>query len=225
MKNPCIATVFMKNILQDTVEYQKKVFDRFNISRVPFYQVYTESSHGDTMSKLMEMLEKKGHDAILFVDIDCIPLNDCAIDYMFKQIYAGKLIGDAQRSNHIQNNQHVFAGAHNIGFTVENYKKMGSPAFHETNRGDVAEELTFKAEESNIEVELLMPLRYDAPPFRMHWETNTEPFWRLADGMPNYGIGTTYGLEDGTELFWHCWQIFQPNQQQRFFNKCKEVLK
>lgn len=224
MSNPCIASVFMKNVEQSTLDFQRKVVDKFNTSKIPFYQIYTEVSHGYTMTQLMKMLEQKGHDVILFLDIDCVPLNECAIDYMIKQASSGKIIGDAQRSNHIENDQHVFAGAHNICVSIETYKAIGSPSFDPTARGDVAEELTFRAEESKIEVELLTPLKYDAPPIRMTWETTTDTFWRLADGMPVYGIGTTYGLNDGTGMFWHCWQIFQPGQQQRFLNKCKELL-
>jgi hypothetical protein len=224
MNNPCIATIFMKNIASDMVEYQKKVIDKFNPSNVMFLPILSNLSHGYTMTKLVDMLEQRGHDAILFLDIDCVPVNECAIDYMFKQAYAGKLIGDAQRSNHIENNQHVFAGAHNVCFSIETYNKIGRPSLEPTVRGDVAEELTFKSEESKIDIELLMPLKYEAPPFRMQWESNTEPFWRLADGMPHYGIGTTYGLNDGNEMFWHCWQSFYPGQQERFLNKCKELL-
>lgn len=223
-RNPCIATIFMRNISQETIYKQKQVVDKFNPSNITYYPILSDVSHGYTMTKLMEMLKQRGHDSVLFLDVDCVPLNDCAFDYMFKQAYAGKLIGDAQRSNHIENNQHVFAAPHNICISFETYSKIGSPSFEPTSRGDVGEELTFKAEESIIDVELLMPLRYDAPPIRMAWETNTEPFWRLADGMPNYGIGTTYGLQDGTEMFWHCWQSFHPGQQERFLNKCKELL-
>ena len=224
MNNPCIATIFMRNIAAETVETQKKVIDKFNPSNVAYYPILSSVEHGYGMTQVTKMLFEKGHDAILFLDVDCVPVHECAIDHIFKQAYDGKLVGDAQRSNHIENNQHVFASSHNICFTNETYTKIGSPSFTPTPRGDVAEELTFRAEESKIEVELLMPLRYDAPPIRMHWETNTEPFWRLADGMPNYGIGTTYGLEDGTELFWHCWQSFHPGQQERFMNKCKQLL-
>lgn len=224
MNNPCMTTIFMRNIAEETVLAQKKVIDKFNPSNVAFYPILSDVSHGYTMTKLVEMLEQKGHDAILFLDIDCVPVNECAIDYMFKQAYAGKVIGDAQRSNHIENNQHVFAGAHNVCFSIETYNKIGRPSLEPTHRSDVAEELTFAAEYSKIDVELLMPLRYEAPPFRMAWETNTEPFWRLADGMPHYGIGTTYGLDDGTDMFWHCWQSFHPGQQERFLNKCKELL-
>ena len=57
----------------------------------------------------------------------------------------------------------------------------------------------------------------------MDWETNREPFWRLADGMPNYGIGTTFGDEIG-ELFYHNFQIFHPGNQERFWKKCESIL-
>lgn len=222
-KNPCIASIFMRNLNKKTVELQKSVVSKFNKSNIQFYHLLTDGSHGDTMTKVIPLLKQRGHDAIMFLDIDCIPLNHDAIDYMFDVAYTGKLIGDAQRSNHIENGQHVFCGAHNVAFTTELYDKVGNPSFEPTSRGDVAEELTWRARERNIDIEILMPIRYDAPPIRMAWEKNDEPFWRLADGMPNYGIGTTYGKGE-EEMFWHCWQVFHPGQQERFWKKCEEVL-
>ena len=226
---PCIASIFMKNVAPEIISAQKKVVEKYNKSNVTHYQVYTEVNPGYTMDKLVDMLEEKGHDAIMFLDIDALPLSDNAIDYFFQQAYAGKVIGSAQRSNHIQNNQHVFAAPHNVTFTVATYRKCGNPSFSPNYRGDVAEELTFRAEESNIPVEILMPLRYDAPPIRMDWEPkDAPPYWDLADGMPKYGIGTTFGFsgEDGSaqDLFWHMYQSFYPGQNERFLKKCEEIL-
>jgi hypothetical protein len=88
----------------------------------------------------------------------------------------------------------------------------------------VSEELTFRAREGNIPVEIIMPLRYDAPPIRQEWEPkDAPPYWDLADGMPKYGIGTTFGTE-GNEMFWHMYQSFYPGQNERFIKKCEEVL-
>jgi len=226
--NPCIASIFMKNIDQNLLVLQKRVVEKYNVSNIPHYQVYTEAPPGYTMDKLVDMLEEKKHDAIMFLDIDCLPLENNALNYFFERAYMGKLIGSAQRSNHIQNNQHVFCAPHNVTFTVEMYRKLGNPSFMSNYRGDVAEELTFRARESNIPIEILMPLRYDAPPIRMDWEPkDSPPYWDLADGMPKYGIGTTFGLvsgDDTLELFWHMYQSFHPRQNERFIKKCEELL-
>jgi len=222
--NPCIATIFMKNIDPVILEHQKKVLEKFNKSNISHYPVLTDAPPGYTMDKLIDMLEERGHDAIMFLDIDALPLNDKALDYLFEQAYAGKVIGSAQRSNHIQNNQHIFAAPHNVTFTVATYRKIGNPSFNPNHRGDVAEEITFKAEENNVPVEIIMPLRYDAPPIRMDWEPkDSPPYWDLADGMPKYGIGTTFGTE-GNEMFWHMYQSFYPGQKERFIKKCEDIL-
>jgi len=222
--NPCIASIFMNNIDQKLVALQKQVVEKYNVSKIPHYHVYTEAPPGYTMDKLVDMLEQKGHDAIMFLDIDCLPLENNALNYFFERAYMGKVIGSAQRSNHIQNDQHVFCAPHNVTFTVEMYRKLGNPSFMPNYRGDVAEELTFKAEESNIPVEILMPIRYDAPPIRMDWEPkDAPPYWDLADDMPKYGIGTTFGTSE-MEMFWHMYQSFHPGQTERFVAKCEELL-
>jgi hypothetical protein len=224
VKSPCIASIFMKNIAEQTVALQQQVVKKFNKSNIAHYPVLTEANPGYTMDKLVDMLEKRGHDAIMFLDIDCVPVAEDALDYFFEQAYSGKVIGDAQRSNHIENDQHVFCAPHNVTFTMENYRKCGNPSFMPNYRGDVAEELTFRARESNIEVEIVMPIRYDAPPIRMDWESkDLPPYWDLADGMPKYGVGTTFGIDD-REMFWHNYQIFHPGQQERFWKKCEELL-
>lgn len=221
---PCIASIFMKNIDPKILELQKKVVEKYNPSKIPHYQVYTEAPPGYTMDKLVDLLEQREHDAIMFLDIDCLPLNDRVLDHFFSVAYSDTLIGDAQRSNHIQNEQHVFCAPHNVTFTIEMYRKLGNPSFMPNYRGDVGEELTFKAREHNIPIQIIMPLRYDAPPIRMDWEPkDAPPYWDLADGMPKYGIGTTFGKE-GLEMFWHMYQSFHPGQNERFIKKCEELL-
>jgi hypothetical protein len=224
MKNPCIISTFMNNIDRRMVEKQRDIVLKYNKSRIPHIPILTNTNPGHTLDILIPEMEKRGFDAIMFLDVDCVPLNDSAIDYFFEQAYAGKLIGDAQRSNHIENGQHVFCAPHNVTFTMDLYNKVGRPSFRENDRGDVAEELTFRAREANIPIEILMPLRYDAPPIRMDWEPkDAPPYWDLADGMPKYGIGTTYE-KDGKEMFWHMFQSFYPGQIERFIKKCEELL-
>jgi hypothetical protein len=166
----------------------------------------------------------KEHDLFIFLDIDCVPLSDKVFPYMVEKASAGWLVGDAQRSNHIENGQHIFCAPHAMAFTREFYEKIGKPSFSPTYRGDVAEEITWKARDYTLQIEFFMPMRYDAPPIRMEWEKDAEPYWKLAEGMPNYGIGTTFGNEECGEMFYHNYQIFHPGQQERFWKKCSEIL-
>jgi hypothetical protein len=235
--NACIVSFYMKNVDRKTVELQAKVVDKFNISKYPHYSILTDMPHGAsidyfwgmngvTVSTMKDAKINKvlNHDYVLILDIDCIPVNTCAIDYYIKLAVEGKLAGNAQRSGHIENGKHVFSAPSASAISLENFIKIGCPSALETPRGDVLEEYTYKAEEHGVPVEYFMPLRFDEAPKRMAWETNQEPFWRLGDGMPNYGMGTTYGTSDGVELFYHNFQIFHGNNQERFQNKCNEVL-
>lgn len=235
--NACIVSFHMRNIQPKTVEMQRKVVEKFNVSKYPHYSILTPMRHGAsidyfwglngvkaTAEHSIDITKELDHDIVLILDLDCVPLNECAIDYYVKLASEGKLAGNAQRSGHIENNQHVFAAPSATAISRESFIKIGCPSALETERGDVLEEYTYKAEENNVPVDYFMPLRYDIPPNRMEWETNKEPFWRLADGMPNYGIGTTYGTSDGVELFYHNFQIFHQGQQENFIKKCEDIL-
>lgn len=222
--NPCIVSLFMKNINPESVRLQTEVVKKFNKSNIQHYPILTDHNPGYSMDLATQMLQKKGHDAIMFLDIDALPLNDNAIDYFFERAYAGVIIGSAQRSGHIQNDEHLFCAPHNVTFTFENFDKCNKPSFLPTYRGDVAEELTFRAEENGIEVELLMPIKFDAPPIRMDWEPkDAPPYWDLGKDKPRYGIGTTFG-NNGEEMYWHMFQSFYPGQHERFVKKCEEIL-
>jgi len=234
--NPCVVSFFMDNISENVVRAQQLVVQKFNVSKVKHYTIKVDFPHGIALDYFWglnglvnatfagrDFKKQLDHDAILFLDIDCIPLSDRAIDYYIERAYAGKVVGNAQRSNHIQNNQHVFAAPSALCLTAETFKKMGMPSAVETIRSDVAEEYTWEAEKINVPVDLIMPLRYDNPPMRYEWEGNQPPYWALADGMPVYGMGTTYGDEKG-DLFYHNFQIRMEGQQEKFIVKCGEVM-
>lgn len=222
--NPAIISLFMRNINPEAIKLQLAVVNKFNKSGIKHYPILTDHNPGYSMDLGVEAMRKAGHDTIMYLDVDALPLNDSALDYFFEQAYAGKVIGSAQRSGHIDNGEHIFAAPHNVTFTLETYDKVGKPSFLPNVRGDVAEELTWKAEENNIPVEILMPIRFDAPPIRMDWEPkDAPPYWDLGKDKPRYGIGTTFGNEKG-EMFWHMFQSFYPGQHERFVKKCEEIL-
>jgi hypothetical protein len=168
--------------------------------------------------------QKIDHDVVIILDIDCIPVSLNAFEYYAKVAASGKLIGNAQRTNHLNNGQHVFAAPSASAISRNSMVKIGAPSAIETDRSDVLEEYTWAAEANGVDVVKIMPMRFDAPPQRYDWEKNQPPYWDLADGMPKYGMGTTYGSDEQGELFWHNFQIRMPGQEQRFWNKCEEVL-
>lgn len=234
--NPCIVSFYMDNINMKTVGLQKSVVEKYNKSKIKHYIMkigvphpvgidyfWAMNGHKLETFKGFNIEKQVDHDVILFLDIDALPLHENAIDFYLEEAASGKIIGNAQRTNHIQNNQHVFAAPSAVAISSKTFEEIGSPSAIETNMGDVAESWTYAAEKKGIKVDCIMPLRYDYPPERYDWEKNQPPYWDLADGMPKYGIGTTYG-NSTSELFYHLFQIRFPGQQERFWKKCEEIL-
>jgi len=220
----CIASFFMPNIHPATVELQSRVVEKFNKSKIPHLKIQCPmpkvDNPGVEMDEFMRMNESDPnlkYDAIIILDIDCVPVSDKTFDYMVEKISQGYLVGNAQRSNHIQNNEHVFCAPSLIGFSLETYNKIGRPTFQSTQRGDAAEELTYKAEEHGVPIELWMPARFDASPPGLD-------NWPLATGMPVYGIGTTFTIPEIGEASYHNFMIRLPGNQKRFASKCEALL-
>ena len=230
----CIASYFMPNINQRTVKLQKLVVDKFNKTKLPHIVMQGEIPHGIFMDYIWavngapnEKLNVKQEfvfDVVLFLDIDCLPVSETAIDYYVNKASKGILIGNAQRSGHIDNGNHLFAAPSAVALSKESYIKIGKPSAIETSRGDVAEEYTWKAEEVGVKVDMSLPTKYDRDVYRYDWEQDRRPYWTLENGLPNYGLGTTYGNQEIGDMFWHNFQIRVPGQQEQFWKKCEDLL-
>ena len=238
--NPCVISIFRKNVDKKTVGLQKSVVEKFNPKGYKHYQFELELPHGVAIDyfwtqngvaidRFMEstgnrdVAQGSAHDAVLILDIDAIPLNERAFEKFFEAAYAGKLIGNAQRSNHLDNGNHLFAASSCAAVSLGTFVKIGRPSAYENPpRSDVLEEYTWGAEENDVEVEFLMPKKYERPPVRFDWEGEQDPYWNLKDDI-NYGVGTTFGDEEG-ELFYHQFQICQDDHQKMFQEKCEQVL-
>lgn len=228
--NAAIVSYYMDNINPKTVELQGKVVEKYNVSQYPHYRIRADLRPGAAMDYVWclngvkagvyaeAQIEKKiDHDVLVFLDIDAVPLSEEALDILVNKANEGYVVGNIQRSNHIQNDQHVFAAPSLVAIRRDVFEKIGAPSALENRRSDVAEEWTFAAEEAGVPVYLYMPLRYDRKP------TECDS-WALKDGMPVYGQGTTFGDSDGKDLFFHNFQIFHPGQQENFWRKCEEIL-
>ena len=94
--NPAIVSLFMRNINPEAVKLQLAVVQKFNKSQIKHYPILTDHNPGYSMDLGVEAMRKAGHDAIMYLDIDALPLTDFALDYFFEQAYSHKLIGSAK---------------------------------------------------------------------------------------------------------------------------------
>jgi hypothetical protein len=231
--NVGICTIYMKNIDQKTVDLQRKVVEKFNPNHYPHYSILVDMPHGHALDlcwvlngqkhptfppKPNQNIPKRfDHDILLFLDVDAVPLNDKAIDVYVNKAADGHLVGNIQRSNHIQNDEHVFAAPSVYAMSTDIFLTLNRPSATPTTRGDVAEEITYAAELRGVPIDLYMPLRYDLMPSENH------P-WALKTGMPQYGCHTTFGSAQDGELFWHSFQIFHRDNQSKFWGVCEKLL-
>ena len=175
--NPCIVTFFMENVDMKTVGLQRSVIDKFNKSKVPLYCIKVDVPHAVAIDyfwtlngckmdlfKDHDIQKQVDHDIVLFLDIDCIPLSEESIDLYIEKASQGIIAGNAQRTNHLINGQHVFAAPSAVAISKEVFEKIGCPSACETQRSDVAEEWTWLAEDKGIKVETYLPIKFDAPP-------------------------------------------------------------
>ena len=202
-RRAAIVTVFQGNIPLEVVSAQAEVICRFLPRGCEFIPV--EVSHHAI--GLNDFFQELRHEAYLVFDIDCIPLAEWVIPWMLENALAGTLVGPAQRANHLDNGNHIYAGPSALAFSHETFERAGKVSFGDTPRGDVAEELTYECERLEIPITFL-------------WPTSVEqPRWSLQGGI-TFGNGTTFG-----GAVYHAFSISKGETVEMFLGKCREVLK
>ena len=206
----------MANIDYRIVQAQRKVMELV-APDLMFVQALTDKPHGETIDTLLFDAYVSGYDTALLMDIDAIPLNPQAVDYTLYRASIGNLIGNAQRSNHINNDKHLFVAPSFMGIRLQDWINFGKPpSFSETDRGDVAEEVTYAAEAKGYPIQMFMPISYDAKPAECD-------SWKLGDGMPVYGCCTTFGIQE-FPISYHAFQIRYQRNVDLFLAKCEQVI-
>ena len=204
-----IYTAYFKSLDPRFISYQKKVFDKFGVK---INQILVEpnmlnrgfNSHG---TLLTELSRNEDVDYFIFFDADAIPLKSNFLELIINRIYGKKVIlGIEQHSNRLPNTI-PYAGPACFAISKETYNLLGQPAFNETKRSDVAEELSYISREKGIEIDLFA------------FEECKIPVWPLKDNI-KFGIASTY---EG--LIFHNFESRNNSEHTiHFVNKCKEVL-
>lgn len=213
--NPIILSPYMANVNPAVKEAQFRVMNKL-CTEIPFVQVLTTKPHGETLTNLAKSCMQKGYDTVMFMDIDAIPLSTSAIEFTLNKAHRGHLTGNIQRSNHIQNNQHLFVAPSFMAMSLNYWTWAGQPRFTETERSDVGEEVTYAWEAKGWPMQMYLPIGYEASPAEC-------PSWALADGMSHFGLGTTFGLSS-LEMSYHAFQIRMGGMVERFLTKCDSIL-
>ena len=187
------------NLLPELIEYQKKVFDFFGM---PLEQIETKLSHAAAIDNFLNTEE---WDRVVLFDADCVPLMKLE-DYP-----TDKIIGNAQRSSHIQDSKD-FAAPSFITFTKELWGQNDKFSFEPVNgKGDVAELFSRNAEKNGIHISLLKPIHVD------------KIMWQLEDGT-YFGYGTTYGYGN-IGITYHAFESnAKHHSSSNFVKKCKQIL-
>jgi hypothetical protein len=209
MPSVSVYSIYMNNIEEVVVKRQREVVELFLPDKWNFEQVLFTPKSGEWFhhaTALEECQKRNKADITVFLDIDCIPLSEKAFTTLSDEAVHGTLIGAVQRANHLRNDSHLYIGPFCMAFLNSQYKKLGSPSFKETDRGDCAEELTYQWDENT-------------QPTKMLWPTNVyHKAWALTPDV-QFGFGTTY-----ENLFYHAFAIRQSVMQGEFIKKCDEVL-
>ena len=196
------VTFYNDKINKDIVKYQKKVFDYFSLD---LNQIYCNDwpGHGHLVDRYIKSLGDNWEYFILF-DIDCVPLDDKIINEGINWVKSNLgLFSVAQR--HYRKSKVVYASPAFLIFSKKTYDILGKPSFVETQRSDVAGELTHKCIELNLAVNIMYPTSVE------------EEKWILTDTQ-KFGHGTNYN-----NRIYHAFESRFDNSK-IFINKCKQIL-
>lgn len=200
-----VHSLYHSNINPLLVESHKKVHEHFDI---PVIYENANVRHGLWMDNI---IRNTNSDIFVFCDIDCVPIHAQAFERGISYVTEkDSFIGPAQASNHIHPKSHIFASPAYFFITKTCYEKIGSPTFAETQRSDVAEEVSYVSEEKGNRYRCWYPDHFDASPL--------EGIWRLSN-YGYYGIGTVFGGN-----FYHLFQSRFNANVDLFAKRCQQII-
>ena len=193
------------NVDKDMLTAHQRVMNHFSIPMN--YDNRDGHNHGNWMQWV---INNSKSDVIVFMEPDCIPLNNMLFEYIKYAYYNETFVGIAQVSNHIPPKSHIYAAPGFYAISKKVYEKLGRPSFTETRRSDTAEEICYLAESKSIKYRALMPTYFEKP--------SSEGYWALSN-IGYYGIGTVFN-----NSIYHLYQSRMAENIELFTKRCEEVI-
>lgn len=185
----------------DVIFYQKKVFDKFNLSLT---QLVSENNHAFGLSQIIKQSKE---DYLIIFDIDCIPLSFDFFDLILKDIQDNNTLAGAIGCANHKNPNKLYIHPCFMSFNKQLYFECGSPCLEEYEDGDVAQKFTDVCLLKNKNVK--------------YWEItdSKDKIWELKPMNMKFGHGTIF-----RNLIYHQYQIRMQSQQKCFIDKCIQIL-
>lgn len=199
-------TLLWENISTDFWNAHSTVMNHF---KIPINYTRGNYDHGSWMDYIMEHTTQ---DYVGFFDIDCVPVSREAIENCIEYVRKNdNFLGCAQSSNHIPPFTHTFAAPSFFIISRKCWLKMGKPSFTQRiGKWDVAEGVSYSAEEQSIRYRCLYPDFFEREPI--------EGVWRLHNyGL--YGIGTLFD-----DTVYHLYQGRANQNSDLFIKRCEEIV-
>lgn len=198
--NGALFSLYWDNIDERIVLHQKLAFDHF---KIPIKQHRIDGlDHGEWMDWVLSFYDL---DVVLFVDIDCIPLNSQIVMQSLDKASKGILFGALGCANHLEPTR-VFAAPFWCAINRHQWIELRRPSAKANRVCDVGQNWTDVFTMYHQKVELLPVSSCELPK------------WNLPGAPMAFGVGTTYG-----EAVYHLFESrWHPNVE-RFIRKCESL--
>lgn len=204
MKKVQFYSLYWPNTDQRIVQ---KHFDMMSHFDIPINYVKKIINHGYWMDNVCD---SSNADIIVFFDIDCVPLSREKVFDAIHWVKENKsFLGVAQVSNHIAPAEHIYAAPAFFVVYRECLERLNT-TFSDGMFNDVAERLSYRAEEIGMDYKVLYPTHYYKEP--------PEGKWRLHD-KGFYGIGTVF-----EDTVYHLYQSRFSDNIELFVKHCDDII-
>jgi hypothetical protein len=169
-----VRALYWKNVDPTIVDLQAKVCASLGVPLVQ--EEHTGTLHGAWLDATLQALGPD--DSILFLDIDCIPLDRDIVERAFAAAEAGRIFGVAHVAMHIDP-AFLYPGPMFVALTRATWERIGSPSLLPDAKHDVGGQLMSGAQAHDVPVDMIYPNFVAVPkwPLAGHGATGMATFY------------------------------------------------